>query len=103
MSKCNNGVFSKYIATEIALILVLALATLKEIDNAIVDKLFTCTLYILYHIIIFCSLYYGVRIIHCLREYNKKKVILFIGTFALNFILLLLTITGWLVEIFELS
>lgn len=49
------------------------------------------------------SFYYGVRVIYYLRKYNKKQIFLFIGTFAANFILLVLTVTGWMVEIFELS
>lgn len=102
MSKANNEFF-RYIATEIALILVLSLATLKETGNEIVDLWVTYSLYILYHITIFFSFYYGVRVIYYLRKYNKKQIFLFIGTFAANFILLVLTVTGWMVEIFELS
>lgn len=103
MRKVNNGVFGKYIAMEIALILVLCLATKKEPDNEIINLLFPYFLCILYHIVIFFSFYYGVKIIYSLRKYNKKQIILFIGIFAVNFILLLITVACWLDVIFELS
>ena len=103
MSKISNDVFLRYIAIEMELILVLSLATLKETGNEIIDLLFTYSLYVLYHIIIFFSFYYGIRVVCCLRKYNKRTVFLFIGTFVVNFILLVLTVVGWLIEIFELS
>lgn len=103
MCKANNDVFSRYVATEIALILVLYLGFRKDTGNEIIDLLVTLSLYILYHIIIFFSFYYGVRVIYYLRKYNIIRIFLFIGTFAVNFILLALTVTSWLVVIFELS
>lgn len=89
----NN--YSKYIAIVLALIFVTYLVTFGTPKNECLSSIF----YIIYHILILLSIYYGCKNMFHLRKLSLKQRILCILCFIVNLVLVVFTILGLLIEL----
>ncbi len=96
----NN--YSKYIAIVLALILVTYLETFGTPKNGYGEPL-SSILYIIYHILILLSIYYGCKNMFHLRKLSLKQRILCILCFIVNLVLVVFTILGLLIELLNIS